>query len=73
MIGKLPEISQRDLFRPMLKDFICPEHKLVLLADTIDWPYFENEFSPYYSEHGGPSVPIGVMVGCMMLKWLKIT
>ena len=45
MIGKLPEITQRDLFRPMLKDFIDPSHKLVLLADKIDWQYFENEFN----------------------------
>jgi hypothetical protein len=29
MLGKLPEIKQRDLFRPMLKDFIDPQHKLV--------------------------------------------
>ena len=44
MLGKLPEITQRDLFRPMLKDFINTAHKLVLLSDTIDWYYFENEF-----------------------------
>ena len=44
MLGKLPKITQRDLFRPMLKDFIDPSHELVLLADKIDWQYFENEF-----------------------------
>ncbi len=32
MIGKLPEKGQRDLFRPMLKDFIDMSHELVLLA-----------------------------------------
>jgi hypothetical protein len=36
MTGKLPEVAQRDLFRPMLKDFIYPHHRLALLADTID-------------------------------------
>jgi IS5 family transposase len=36
MLGKLPEITQRNLFRPMLKDFIDPRHELVLLADAID-------------------------------------
>ena len=70
MTGKLPEIRQRDLFRPMLKDFIDTEHKLLLLADTIDWQYIENEFKPYYPEHGAPSVPIRVMVGRLMLKHL---
>ena len=57
MIGKLQENSQRDLFRPMLKDFINPHHELVLLADAIDWQYFENEFKPYYSEKGAPVYP----------------
>ena len=70
MTGKLPENSQRDMFRPMLRDFINPHHELVLLADAIDWQYFENEFKPYYSENGAPSVPIRVMVGCLMLKHL---
>jgi IS5 family transposase len=70
MLGKLPEIKQRDLFRPMLKDFIDPQHKLVLLADLIDWQYFENEFQSYSSEQGAPSVPIRLMVGCLMLKHL---
>jgi IS5 family transposase len=70
MLGKLPEITQRDLFAPMLKDFIDPQHKLVLLAKTIDWQYFENEFKSYYSAQGAPSVPIRVMPGCLMLKHL---
>jgi IS5 family transposase len=70
MLGKLPEIMQCDLFRPMLKDFIDPRHELVLLADVIDWQYFEDEFNPYYSENGAPSVPLRLMVGCLMLKYL---
>jgi IS5 family transposase len=70
MIGKLPEIRQRDLFRPMLKDFIDPHHKLALLADAINWQHFENELQPYYSEQGAPSVPIRLMVGCLLLKHL---
>ncbi|MDR1274035.1 MAG: transposase [Odoribacteraceae bacterium] len=70
MLGKLPEITQRDLFRPMLKDFINPRHELVLLADAIDWQYFEDEFRQYYSENGAPSIPPRLMVGCLMLKYL---
>ena len=49
MIGKSPEKGQRDLFRPLLEDFIDMNHELVLLADQIDWSYFEKEFSIYYS------------------------
>lgn len=67
MLGKNP-IRQAELFRPMLEDFINKEHELVLLADKIDWSYFEKEFSPLYSENGTPSMPIQLMVGCLMLK-----
>ena len=36
MLEKLPVKGQRDMFRPMLKDFINRQHELVLLADKID-------------------------------------
>jgi IS5 family transposase len=70
MQGKLPEKKQRDLFRPMLVDFIDMSHELVLLSKTIDWKYFEEGFSSYYSDKGAPSVPIRLMVACLMLKHL---
>jgi len=70
MIGKLPEKGQRELFRPMLEDFINMNQELVLLSKNIDWSYFEKEFSIYYSDKGAPSVPIRLMVGCLMLKHL---
>ena len=70
MSGKLPEKGQRDLFRPMLKDFIDTNHELVLLADKINWSYFDEEFAPLYSERGAPSIPIRLMVGCLLLKHL---
>ncbi len=68
MIGKTDKKKQRDLFRPMLIDFINDQHELVLLADKIDWDYFEKEFSGFYSQLGRPSMPIRLMVGCLMLK-----
>lgn len=70
MLGKSPIKFQRDLFRPILDDFIDMEHELVLLANRIDWAYFEKEFAPYYSDQGAPSVPVRLMVGCLMLKHL---
>ena len=45
MIGKSADQSQRDLFNPLLTDFINMGHELVLLSDKIDWTYFEDEFS----------------------------
>jgi len=71
MIGKLPQTTQRNLFRPMLADFIDPSHELVLLSKKIDWDYFEKEFEPLYcTNNGTPSVPIRLMVACLMLKQL---
>ena len=70
MIGKSPVQNQRDLFNPLLIDFIDMSHELVLLAKKIDWGYFEKTFSKYYSHTGQPSMPIRFMVGSLMLKRL---
>jgi IS5 family transposase len=70
MIGKTDKKRQYDLFRPMLLDFIDTRHELVLLADKIDWDYFEKELSGFYSNFGRPSMPIRLMVGCLLLKRL---
>lgn len=68
LLGKTDHKKQRNLFRPMLDDFIDQGHELVLLADKIDWSYFENQFCELYSPKGRPSMPIRLMVGCLMLK-----
>lgn len=70
MIGKTDKKRQYDLFRPMLLDFIDTRHELVLLANKIDWDYFEKELSGFYSNFGRPSMPIRLMVGCLLLKRL---
>lgn len=69
MLGKSPQ-SQTNLFLPHLSSFIDMNHELVLLAHQIDWKYFEDTFKLYYSNVGQPSVPIRMMVGCLMLKQL---
>jgi len=68
MIGKSPNQQQRELFRPLLSDFIDMNHELVLLSNKIDWKYFENEFSLLYSNTGQPAMPTRLMVGCLILK-----
>ena len=70
MIGKSPNRMEPELFRPLLSDFIDMDHELVLLSEKIDWTYFEREFAPLYSKRGCPSMPIRLMVGCLMLKHL---
>ena len=71
MLGQLPDSNQRELFRPMLTYMIDKNHELAHLSNVIDWQYFENEFSPLYSHVGQKSVPIRLMVGCLLLKHLK--
>jgi IS5 family transposase len=71
MKGTLPDQTQGDLFRPLLRDLAGPKHGLTLLADRIDWGYFEKEFRPLYAETGQPGVPISLIVGCLLLKHLK--
>ncbi|MCH7534973.1 MAG: IS5 family transposase, partial [Bacteroidetes bacterium] len=68
MIGKTQDQNQRDIFNPLLKDFIDLKHELVLLADKIDWGYFEKEFSVLYPNVGQPAMPIRLMVGSLLLK-----
>ena len=54
MIGKSPSQNQRDLFRPLLSDFIDMNHELVLLAKEMDWISIETCLSVYYSKVGQP-------------------
>lgn len=68
MKGKLPNQNQRNLFRPILKDIINPEHELAILSNLINWQDFEDSFSPLYSHTGQPGVPIRSMVGLLLLK-----
>ena len=68
MIGKTSNQNQRNLFKPLLIDFIDLRHGLILLSDKIDWNYFEKSFSSLYSNTGKPAMPIRLMVGSLMLK-----
>lgn len=68
MLGKIKKSNQKNLFKPPLVDFINNNHELVLLAGRIDWKYFEDSFSKFYSNTGRPSMPIRFMVGCLLLK-----
>ena len=70
MLGKLPNKNQRELFRPMPVNMIDSSHEMVLPADTIEWDYFDNEFTSLYSYVGRSSVPLRLIVGCLLLNHL---
>lgn len=62
--------SQSSLSSPPFSSYLNMKHELVLLAHQIDWTYFEDNFKVYYSHLGRPSLPIRLMVACLMLKQL---
>ena len=68
MLGKSPNQDQKNLFQPLLKDFINMENELVLLSEKIDWHFLEESFSDLYSETGTPAKPIRLMSGLLILK-----
>lgn len=71
MVGIMADSTQHNFFRPLLLDFINPNHGLVLLAEKMDWKAIEDEFRGLYSEVGQRGVPIRFMAACLMLKQLK--
>ena len=70
MKGELPDSRQSNLFQPNLYQIVNPAHELVLLAQKINWTYFEQEFKNLYSNTGKPSKPVRVMVSLLILKHL---
>jgi len=70
MLGKSPDQNQKNIFRPLLKEFINPTHPLVILANRISWKEFEKEFKDLYSHLGQPAKPIRFMVSLLILKQL---
>jgi transposase, IS5 family len=68
MLGKSKNQNQNELFTPLLIEYINRNNELALLADSMDWTYFEKAFQSKYSNTGKPSMPIRFMVGCLMLK-----
>ena len=60
--------NQLNFLAPTLKEQLNPHHELYLLADEIDWDYFDTEFAKYYSDKGRPAHPIRLMTSLLILK-----
>ena len=52
----------------MLKEFINPDHPLVILSQKFPWKEIEDEFITLYSHTGSPAKPVRLMVGLLLLK-----
>lgn len=70
MKGKSRNQDQFNLLQANLRYMLNPKEPLYQLADTIDWDYFEREFSGYYIDFGRPAKPIRLMVSLLILKQL---
>lgn len=58
------------LFQAHFKQILDPEHRLIQLADQIDWPRFDAVFADCYSEDlGAPAKATRLMVGLASLKY----
>lgn len=68
MKGNKKDTTQINFLYNGLREQLNPKHKLYLLAEVIDWDYFETEFGPLYSEIGRPAHPIRLMVSLLLLK-----
>ena len=62
--------DDHDLFRSRLDNIINPRHELVKLADAINWDRFDEAFAPSFSDMGQPALPIRLMVGLNILKYM---
>ena len=62
---------EKNLFYGSLMDMLDSNDPLVVLADTLDWSKYENEFAKLYSKNGRPAKPIRLMVGLLLLKQLE--
>lgn len=70
MRSRKVQTNQYNFLGDTLGELLNPKHELYLLTNTIDWDYFDREFSIYYSDQGRPAHPIRLMVSLLILKSL---
>lgn len=55
-----------------LGDILNQRHLMCILANRVDWQSFEDAFKSLYCEDNGrPAKPIRLMVGLLILKYLR--
>lgn len=61
--------AQGDLFRARLDQILSRRHPLFLLANQIDWQFFDKEFGQLFVENfGRPGLPTRLIIGLHYLK-----
>jgi IS5 family transposase len=54
-----------------LIDELDQKNRLIILARAIDWPAIEENLSIYYDSTGAPGLPIRLMAGLNILKYIE--
>jgi len=68
---KWPVLRQSDLFRNRLENLVDHNHELVLLAEKLNWSYFDEKFGCDFSDDTGrPALRTRLMVGLQYLKYM---
>ncbi len=63
--------EQGELYQTRLSTLLDQSHPLYVLAEAVDWPFFEGEFGALYVERKGrPGLPMRLLVGLHYLKHL---
>src|SRR3977135_3874122 len=63
--------ARGELYQRRLSTLLDQSHPLKVLAEAIDWEFFEREFGSLYVERrGGPGLPMRLLVGLHYLKHL---
>src|SRR6267143_1521406 len=63
--------EQGELYQRRLSTLLDQSHPLYVLAEAIDWEFFEREFGELYVEQRGrPGLPMRLLVGLHYLKHL---
>lgn len=71
MLPKKKDKSQLTFFNTFVEQ-LNHDHPLYVLANKIDWQFFDNSFMKHYSPNmGAPAKPIRLMVSLLILKQLR--
>ena len=63
--------EQGELYQRRLSTLLDQRHPLYVLAEAIEWEFFERQFgSLYVEQRGRPGLPMRLLVGLHYLKHL---
>ena len=64
-------LDLQDLFRSRLENLVDHNHEIVLVAESMNWQFFDEKFGSDFSDDNGlPALRTRLMVGLQHLKYL---